>query len=104
MSPIRLTQATALVLVALARGHRHGFEIMEATGLASGTVYPVLHRLEEERAVTSAWEDQDEANQAGRPRRRVYALTPSGQEHAARARRRLVGARDLLGGLEEQGG
>jgi len=104
MSPLRLTQATSLVLLALARGHRHGFEIMEATGLASGTVYPVLHRLEEERAVTSAWEEEEEAQQAGRPRRRIYGLTPRGQEHTARARRKLAGARELLGGLEEQGG
>lgn len=55
MSPIRLTQATALILQALATGRRHGFQIMEVSGLPSGTVYPVLRRLERELAVESQW-------------------------------------------------
>jgi DNA-binding PadR family transcriptional regulator len=99
MTRIRMTQATSLVLHALAAGHGHGFLVMEATGLASGTVYPVLRRLEEAGAVTSAWEDGTEARAAGRPRRRLYRLTPRGREHAAEAARRLRGAVELLGGL-----
>ena len=40
MSPrLNLTYPTALVLQALARGFHHGFDIMDATGLPSGTVY-----------------------------------------------------------------
>jgi DNA-binding PadR family transcriptional regulator len=96
MTPIRMTQATAFVLRALATGHRHGFEIMEVTGLASGTVYPVLRRLEGERAVTSTWEDEAEARSAGRPRRRVYDLTGHGERLAEMAAERLRGAMRFL--------
>ena len=107
MSPIRMTQATALTLRALATGHRHGFQIMEVTGLASGTVYPVLRRLEREGAVDSAWEDETSAHEAGRPRRRVYRLTERGLRHAEEAARRLEGAMRFLtdgGGLAEPHG
>ncbi len=98
MSPIRMTQATSLILRALATGHQHGFEIMEVTGLASGTVYPVLRRLEGDRAVESTWEAEEVARQAGRPRRRVYSLNERGQMHAAEASRRLEGAMRFLAG------
>ena len=107
MSPIRMTQATALILRALATGHRHGFSVMDATGLASGTVYPVLRRLEQEAAVESTWEDESEAHEAGRPRRRVYRLTERGHLHAAEAARRLEGALRFLsdgGGLADGAG
>ncbi len=100
MSPIRLTQATALILQALATGRRHGFQIMEVSGLPSGTVYPVLRRLERELAVESEWEDAETASSAGRRARRVYHLTESGQQLAARARKRLANTQRLLSGVE----
>ena len=108
MSPIRLTQATALILRAIATGRRHGFEIMEVSGLPSGTVYPVLRRLERELAVASDWEDEETARKAGRPKRRVYRLTESGEIWAERARQRLADASRLmadpnLGGLSPSG-
>ncbi len=96
MSPVRITHATALILQALAAGRRHGFQIMEVTGLASGTVYPVLRRLERESAVESEWEDADEASSAGRRRRRIYRLTGTGLLLAERARERLADTRRLL--------
>ncbi len=96
MSPVRLTHATSLTLQALASGSRHGFQIMEVTGLASGTVYPVLRRLEKERAVESEWEDAEEASEAGRRQRRVYRLTGEGQVLAERARARLVETQRVL--------
>lgn len=96
MSPLRLTHATSLILQALASGSRHGFQIMEVTGLASGTVYPVLRRLEKEVAVGSEWEDQAGAREAGRRRRRIYQLSESGQELAEEARRRLAQTQRVL--------
>lgn len=96
MSPIRLTHATALILQALASGSRHGFQIMEVTGLPSGTVYPVLRRLEREAAVESEWEAEEQARDAGRPARRVYRLTESGQQVAERARQRLANTQKIL--------
>ena len=96
--PIRLTHATALILQALATGRRHGFQIMDVSGLPSGTVYPVLRRLERELAVESQWEDQDTAHAAGRRPRRVYRLTESGQLLAERARQRLAETARVLSG------
>ncbi|MDF1505883.1 helix-turn-helix transcriptional regulator, partial [Roseisolibacter sp. H3M3-2] len=76
----RLTRPTALVLVALSRGLRHGFDVLDATGLESGTVYPILRRLEGEGWVRSRWEAVREARDAGRPPRRYYELTGAGAE------------------------
>ena len=109
MSPIRITHATALILQALATGRRHGFQIMDVSGLPSGTVYPVLRRLEREKAVESEWEAEETAHAAGRRPRRVYQLTESGQLLAERARQRLTDtARVLsdaaLGGAGASGG
>ena len=96
MSPVRLTHTTALILQALATGKRHGFQIMDVTGLKSGTVYPVLRRLERAQAVESEWEGRDEASAAGRRQRRVYRLTESGQQLAELARRRLAATQRVL--------
>ncbi|MDX1493808.1 MAG: PadR family transcriptional regulator [Longimicrobiales bacterium] len=96
MSPVRLTHATSLILQALASGRRHGFQIMEVTGLASGTVYPVLRRLEKEAMVDSRWEDEEAARDAGRRRRRIYHLTASGQLLAEKARQRLARTQRVL--------
>jgi DNA-binding PadR family transcriptional regulator len=56
-------------------GPRYGYELMKAAKLASGTLYPLLTRLEGEEMVTSAWETPSEEGQ--RPRR-YYKLTGEG--------------------------
>jgi DNA-binding PadR family transcriptional regulator len=61
----------------------YGFDLMRRTGLRSGTLYPILLRLEATGWLTSRIEDVDAA-QIGRPRRRFYRLTGEG-ERAARA-------------------
>lgn len=96
MSPMRLTHATSLILRAVATGRRHGFDIMEASGLPSGTVYPALRRLESWGHVTSRWEEEADAHAQGRPRRRLYALTDTGWKLAAEAGERLAEAGRLL--------
>lgn len=70
----RLTYSTALVLYAVSRGIRHGFDIIDATGLPSGTVYPILRRLEDNGILRSRWEPVREARDAQRPPRRYYQL------------------------------
>ena len=80
MPSVRLTRPTALVLVALARGVRHGFDLLDATGLPSGTVYPILRRLEGAGLVKSRWEAVQIARDEGRPPRRYYQLTGAGAE------------------------
>jgi len=92
----RLSFTAFSVLYAMANGHRYGFDIMDATGLASGTVYPVLGRLERDGLVTSRWEDETRATSQGRPARRYYEV--SGEGRAA-----LREAVDMLGRIGEGG-
>ena len=75
-----LTYPTAAVLLAIRGGHRYGFDIMDATGLPDGTVYPILRRLERRGVLEGQWEDEDEARKEHRPQRRYYRLTPLGEE------------------------
>ena len=62
MPQLRITFSTAVVLQAIGHGYRHGFDIMDASGLPDGTVYPALRRLERGGLVTSEWEDKTEAS------------------------------------------
>lgn len=72
--------ATVATLRALAEGVTYGFDVMEATGLSSGTVYPILARLERRRLVSSSWEDPSVHRDTGRPARKYYRLTDAGRE------------------------
>jgi PadR family transcriptional regulator, regulatory protein PadR len=63
------------VLLADPTANYWGFEIMKATGLASGTVYPLLARLEGMRWLESGWDDEQDISG---PRRRYYRLTGEG--------------------------
>ena len=80
MPRLNLTYPTALVLKALAAGFHHGFDVMDATGLPSGTVYPILRRLDREGLLDSSWEQQATAQAEQRPPRRYYAITTAGGE------------------------
>lgn len=80
MSPRPIGYATLAVLQALADGHRYGFDIIDRTGLPSGTVYPSLTTLGRRGFVTSSWEDEALAEAEGRPRRRYYEVTRAGAE------------------------
>lgn len=70
---------TIMVLHALARGHRYGFDILEQTGLTSGTVYPALERLERLGLAESRWEDARVAHEEKRPPRRYFTITGKGK-------------------------
>jgi PadR family transcriptional regulator, regulatory protein PadR len=74
------TYPTAAVLLAIRSGHAYGFDIMDATGLPDGTVYPLLRRLERRGVLDAAWEDEADAQADGRPQRRYYRLTRVGEE------------------------
>lgn len=77
---MRMTIPTQLVLQVLledATVERYGYEVGEAAGLPSGTVHPILARLEGAGWLESRWEDVD-ATEAGRPARRYYRLTADG--------------------------
>jgi PadR family transcriptional regulator PadR len=48
-----------------------------------GTLYKALARLEDAGLLSSRWEDHEVAEEAGRPRRRLYRVTSSGQSALA---------------------
>ena len=96
MARVRMTQVTALILHAVGAGHRYGFDIMDATGLASGSVYPALRRLEEAHLLRGRWEDAPAAHRGGRPQRRFYELTSAGEAALAEATEKLASARAFL--------
>ena len=73
-----LSLGAVMVLHALARGREYGFDVMEETGLSSGTIYPALDRLERLAFARSEWEDARVAQSEKRPPRRYYRITPDG--------------------------
>lgn len=82
-----MTIPTQLVLQAFlgeATRERYGSDIGAEAGLASGTVHPILARLEGIGWLESRWEDID-PRVAGRPARRYYRLTESGAVSAPTA-------------------
>jgi DNA-binding PadR family transcriptional regulator len=84
------------ILESLARGVGHGFDIMDETGLPSGTVYPALSRLERDGLARSRWESAKIAHEEKRPPRRYYELTSEGRERLAEA---LLQYKDLARSL-----
>jgi PadR family transcriptional regulator, regulatory protein PadR len=92
---VNVTLPTTLVLQALAVGHQYGFDIMDATGLPSGTVYPVLRRLEKEGLVRASWEEAQAARDEQRPPRRNYELTAAGEALLVTARARYRMPREI---------
>jgi PadR family transcriptional regulator, regulatory protein PadR len=101
---MRMTLQVQLTLRALLDEHEaelYGLELVEATGLPPGTIYPIMARLEHAGWVSSRWEESD-GEVKGRPRRRYYRLTADGvvQARAALASsdaRRQARARGPLG-------
>jgi len=84
----RMTLQVRLVLDALLADparERYGLQLCEVTGLPSGTIYPIMARLEQLGWVESNWEDPGRHIAEGRPRRRYYRLTGEGAGQARRA-------------------
>ncbi|MEU4235833.1 PadR family transcriptional regulator [Actinoplanes sp. NPDC026619] len=93
-SPVRVTAAVSKVLAAFLEdpeADRYGLDLMRASGHPSGTLYPILLRLQRAGWVDAVWEEIDPVA-AGRPARRYYRLTPDG----------LVAARTEIAALRRQ--
>lgn len=97
MAEPRMTLPTLTVLRVLdEHGERplYGYDLMRRADLKSGTLYPILARLERLGHLRSEWEPID-PTQEGRPARRMYTLTPSGkafaQESLKKAQQALAG-------------
>ena len=87
----RMTIPTQLVLRLLLEDpaqELYGVQISDGAGLPSGTVHPILARLEGMDWLDSRWEEID-PTVAGRPARRYYRLTTHGVQSARNA---LAGA------------
>lgn len=82
----RVSRPLALVLDELLvtpRRRRYGYDLMQATGIPAGTLYPLLVRLSDAGWLDASWET---AAEGGRPPRHMYVLTAEGRR----------GARELL--------
>jgi DNA-binding PadR family transcriptional regulator len=71
------SQAGFLLSVLAGAGHvwRHGYELARMTGLRSGTLYPLLIRLESREYLEAEWQPPAAK---GRPPRHAYRLTAAG--------------------------
>ena len=89
-SPSRITNPLLDVLEAFLEAFDsraedlHGWAIMKATKRSGPTVYGVLDRLEDVGWISGRWEDENP--EPGKPRRRLYTITPTG----------VIGAREIL--------
>ncbi len=97
----KLSLGTVMVLHAIARGCKYGFDIMEETGLTSGTIYPALEKLEQAGFARSQWEDGRIAQREKRPARRYYQITIRGERALLEAmeRYRSLAPVDLKGAV-----
>ncbi len=87
--PSDLLQGTLdlLILKTIARKSLHGWGIAkriqalseEALSVGQGSLYPALHRLENQGWISAKWEDSD----LGRPAK-VYSLTSDGRKQLER--------------------
>jgi PadR family transcriptional regulator, regulatory protein PadR len=98
----RMTQTTQAILRALLEQpsrELYGLEICARAELPSGTVHPILARLEKVGWLESSWEETD-PRQQGRPRRRYYKLSSDGAERARMALARVTETKAALRRLQ----
>lgn len=93
----RFSVQTVIVLQELLSSpakRRYGYDLMKSTGLAAGTLYPILARLSAYGWLDASW---DKPAVEGRPPRHQYMLTPAGRiggrEMLARAATSVAGVR-----------
>ena len=78
---MRISPQTLLLLDAFleeVEEWKYGYDLSRATGLKSGTLYPILMRLSERRLLETQWEDSE----PGRPPRHMYRFTQEGLRFA----------------------
>lgn len=84
----KLSHTAALILQTVDNGSSYGFDIMDATGLPSGTVYPALRRMETEGLISSQWEAEKKAISEQRPARKYYRVTRAGAQALEQSQKR----------------
>ena len=88
--PRSLGLTSLRILSAIRDGVAYGLDIVQRTGMPSGTVYPTLGRLKKRGYVISRWERQEVAEAESRPRRRYYELTAEGKRALAEGASRVA--------------
>ena len=78
-SPSPRARAILAFLSEAGREWRHGYDLVRATGVKSGTVYPLLIRLEAQGYLEAQWQSPAAP---GRPPRHAYRLTAEGARFA----------------------
>jgi PadR family transcriptional regulator PadR len=84
-APVRMSLQTLRVLEVFLENPTEslaGAQVHQRCGIASGTLYPILLRLESAGWFASQWESIDPSRE-GRPRRRLYRLTSTGLRRAS---------------------
>jgi DNA-binding PadR family transcriptional regulator len=94
------TQLLLRVMLAQPTRQMYGLQICAEAGLPSGTIHPILARLEGLGWLESDWEDSASAHGEGRPRRRYYRLTTDGAERARLALSRATTPINGIDGLQ----
>jgi PadR family transcriptional regulator, regulatory protein PadR len=89
-SPVRVSKQTLKLLAALSAkptSWHYGYALSRETELQSGTLYPILMRLEERGWLETQWEQPQSGTGkwGGRPPRHMYRLTASGHKAAVEA-------------------
>lgn len=84
------TVALCAELIQTPTDWRYGYDLIKATGIAAGTIYPILHRMAGAGWLETRWTGELES---GRPPRQMYRLTGEG----------LRGARDMIARASERG-
>ena len=95
----------ALILSALRRGPKHGYQlaldIEERSGgrfgFKHGTLYPILHKLEKDGLIEGAWSDEGQ-----RGKRKHYQLTQEGKRYLGELRRSWESLFECFSGLMEE--
>jgi PadR family transcriptional regulator, regulatory protein PadR len=91
MVKVKMTHTVAQVLAVMLEdgGDHYGVGLAKATGIAFGTLYPILARLETAGVTTSRDEEFTSLRQLRRSPRRYYRLTPEGADFASAALAKL---------------
>lgn len=79
-SPSSAARAVLALMTRSGSAWHHGYDLCRQTGIKSGTLYPLLMRLESQGYLVAEWQAP---TAAGRPARHVYRLTDAGRQYAA---------------------
>ena len=96
-----LTFATTTILNAVSNGYSYGFDIVDISGMPSGTVYPALRRLEDAGYLASKWENERAAHAKNRPQRKYLRTHAIGPRGPGRRRETVSTSRSLAPGQNE---